>query len=445
MRRIFRIAGWIVLGLVVAFALAFAWGRWRPVSVEVRDATALMRQDLRPADGREVWPLLWLYDVDLPPEKVDAVYRGEVAYFTRRFADERMPEHLASPAEASFGLLAKVEPGEMKLLCAPAMRDCIAYTKEHAEAIAGTLRKHAERLRRTRAILGGDSAWNTMPISPFMPFPVGLNQKRLSLNDAALDFVQGRRAEALQKVCDEAAGWRRLHRHTNTLVSSMVFASYARQAGQLFSQMLAEVPDDDVLPGECATAFSPPSTSDVDQCAAMQSELAYVSTAMHWDGRAMNTWDRMLGWILFDREKFIGRIAVTQAGFCRSAHLGEVLRGHDLTDLSPWPSSDIFDWLSNNGGMVFAGMGVPAYNDYGQRMQDYATSLRMLATVLWLRETRTDGRPLAERFATRPAAIRSEGVDDIVLAADGRSLGFRQRKVTSSGPELATVPLPAGL
>jgi hypothetical protein len=446
-RRVFRIAGWIMLGLVTAFVLAFAWGRLRPVPTEAREALALMHEDRRPAHEHEVWPLIWLYDVDVPVDRMDEVYRDEVAELTHELAagEGRPFKLLKSPARGKFGGLPDIEAGEMDLLCGPATADCVAHAKQNGVALAALLQRQAERLRRTRLILAGDDAWSADPLSPMMPIASGINQKRLWLNDAALDFAQGRRAEGLRKACSDAAGWRRLHRHTNTLLTSLAFASYARQTGQLFAQMLADTSPDEALPVECGEAFAPPVEADVDLCAPMQAEVASMSALLHHEEPGRSAWDKLSGWLAFSTGQYEADAAVDRSRYCRRATTRDLLVGKDLV-ATPSPAyPDIFEWISNGAGSILSKIALPAYEGYARRSQDYAASLRTLATMLWLRETRTDGRPLAERFATRPTAMRSEGVDDIVLAPDGRSLQFRQRNPTSSTPPLVTIPLPAGL
>ncbi|MBN8482888.1 MAG: hypothetical protein J0L88_14990, partial [Xanthomonadales bacterium] len=72
-------------------------------------------------------------------------------------------------------------------------------------------------------------------------------------------------------------------------------------------------------------------------------------------------------------------------------------------------------------GCGFDMASVDPYEDYRERLLDMAAKLRLGATVLWLRETRDDPRPLAERFAARPEHLRS-GTRATGIGDDGRSI-----------------------
>lgn len=74
--------------------------------------------------------------------------------------------------------------------------------------------------------------------------------------------------------------------------------------------------------------------------------------------------------------------------------------------------------------------------------------MRYLRGVLmWLRDTRDDPRPLAERFASRPAHLRS-GTRASGIGDDGRSVwvenldpqGFGQRTSLALAPSTETPP-----
>jgi hypothetical protein len=438
--------GLLLSALIVALALAFAWGRLRPLSADEREAVALMQQDRRPPHENEVWPIIWLYDTRAPVEKMSEVYRDELDYFKRKTDAGQAGtfELWQSPAEMKFGILPPLDTIEKEILCNPSLEDCLAKATAKRDATAALLQKQMERIERTRLIVAGDDAWNTMPTDVRVPFG-GIDQKRLLLTQAAFDFAQGRRVDGLRELCGSALGWRRLRQHSNTVLSSLTFVSNEKLSGQLFAQMLAKMPVDESLPGECQRAFATPTIADVDLCTVMQSELSSTLSLLHMDDRQEDAWSRLQSWVAVDEKQMIRNISMHHAPYCRVQRSEEMLAGRSVATFADSFQLDAFDMISNSGGNMLALIGVLAHDGYAQRMEDYAMSLRLFATALWLRETRTDGRPLTRRFVERPASMRIGGTGDIVLALDGRNLSFPLQFPKPSGSRSMTIPLPAGL
>jgi len=438
--------GLVLSTLIVALVLAFAWGRLRPPSAEEREAVALMQRDRRPPHENDVWPIIWLYNTRVPVEKMSEVYRDELAYFKQQVGARQAAEFQIwqSPAETKFGTLPPLDAAEKELLCSPSANDCLAQAMAQHEAIAVLLQKQAERIERTRLIVAGDDAWNAMPADMRVPLG-GIDQKRLWLTRAAFDFARGHRADGLRELCGSALGWRRLRQHSNTMLSTMAFASNEKQSGQLFAQMLANMPLQESLPDECQAAFAAPAIADVDLCAAMQSELSSTLSSLHMVGRQEGAWSRLQSWLVIDEKQVVRDLARHHALYCRVERSEDMLARRSLPSFMDSSRLDVFSVISNSAGSVLALIGMPAYDGYAKRMEDHAMSLRLFATELWLRKTQTDGRPLAERFTERPASMHIDGMGDIVLAADGRSLSFPLQLPNPSGSTSMTIPLPAGL
>ena len=103
---------------------------------------------------------------------------------------------------------------------------------------------------------------------------------------------------------------------------------------------------------------------------------------------------------------------------------------------------DYFRCADNAIGCILVRIAAPAYGDYAARLQDMGARGRLLATLLWLREHAGDRRPLAERLAARPPALKSPA-REIRIVEGGKALAVRMYE--QKREKEFVLPLPAYL
>ena len=113
---------------------------------------------------------------------------------------------------------------------------------------------------------------------------------------------------------------------------------------------------------------------------------------------------RFGAWVLFDRQQWKAWLAEEDAHWCEEPPT-------TLLSDTPRPalSFDLvrrLECISSLNGCIMARVAAPMFVPYDARTLDHAAHLRLAAALLWLRETRDD-RPIAQRFAARPAELRS--------------------------------------
>ncbi|MFC4529100.1 hypothetical protein ISN76_18835 [Dyella halodurans] len=429
---------WALACVVGSVFVLFAWGRFRPPSSEQAGALALLQQDLKPAQGRNAFPWLWFVDIAVPDDRMDEVYAADRARLLAGFAIMAPGKSELPTAQAPFPRLASLSAADRSLLCKADEADCLGKVRSHRDEVAGLLERHAERLRRDRALSDSAYAWDDLLERGPLAIPAYAASSGLWQTAIAADFIDGRPAQALASACTQVATMRRLHAHSNTLIGTMVFAARLRGAVHLFTQLLASSTAGAPMPASCAAAFAPTTVEDVDLCPAMQGEFAFVASPVlfgepqhwyeHWKLSIRNT-RRML--------------AVSYGAVCEASRSAPMLADERLNlQLQP-PPWDIFDLVSNSIGTILSRMSAPAFEAYLVRQQDTAATLRIGALMLWLNEHRDGSMPLPQRLALRPAWIHFADDRQLSVNADGHELTLRARG-NEGKAWMTDWPLPAG-
>lgn len=434
---------WAVVGLVVAVVAAFAWGRLRPPTPEQAKALAALQADSKPPQGRNAYPWLWFVDFDVPAEQLDAAYAKDhqrmVAWESNFKPGTDSADPLPIPS-ADFPALPKVSREEHDVLCKWREADCLAKVQTHRDAVGEVLARHHQRLVRDEALSGFDVAWADMPLNPVASIPAYGASMGLWPSAIAASFLDGHPAQAMDAACTQVATMRRLHAHSNTLISTMIFAARLRGAVQLFVQLLSALPTDEALPASCAGAFAPVNVEDVDLCPSIRVEFSMVASPAlfgkqeHWyDNLSLNTkaTQRML--------------APRYSAMCNESLLQKLLSDERVALATAPPGFDVFDLVSNSAGTILSRIPGPAFDPYLARQQDVAASLRMGALMLWLRETHDHDSPLQQRLAARPPWMHFAEDRHVEVTADGKALHMGLRNDDTHNPWPTIWPLPAGL
>lgn len=228
----------------------------------------------------------------------------------------------------------------------------------------------------------------------------------------------------------------------------MVGIAYSTDGyGQLLAEMLAELPSDHPLPPSCAAAVVPAAAEELRLCTAMRGEFALSSEVMRRssaqaavEGSAIS---RLLTPVLFDVEATLADNAMTFAPACLEEELRRIEADRKDTGWASRRGPGRLQCAGNPVGCILAeSVGPAAYSHYALRAQDQGARLKVLATLLWLRQQAGDGRTLESLLAERPPALKSP-TREIEVGQDGRSLRIRQFDATRG--EYWTIPLPREL
>jgi hypothetical protein len=443
MHRALKGVLWAVVGLVVAVVAAFAWGRLRPPTQEQAKALAVLEADSKPPQGRNAYPWLWFADFDVPADQLDAAYAKDHQRVLAWESNFKLGAGTTDPVpnpQADFPALAKISQVDRELLCKPREADCLGKVRAHRDDVNQVLTRYQPRLARDEALSGFDYAWTDMPMDPVMPMPSFGASMGLWHTSIAANFLDGHTSQAMDAACTQVATMRRLHAHSNTLVSTLIFAARLRGAVQLFVQLLAALPVDEALPASCAAAFVPVTDADIDLCPSIRSEFALVASPQlfgkqeHWyDNLSLNA-------------KATQRMLAPRYGALCDASLPQRLLSDERFALATAPPGfDIFDLVSNSAGTILSHIPGPAFDPYLARQQDVAASLRMGALMLWLRETRDRNLSLQQRLAARPAWMHFAADRHVDLTDDGKSLTMNLREQQESNPWPTIWPLAPGV
>lgn len=443
MHRALKGVLWAVAGLSVAVVAAFACGRLRPPTTEQAKDLAALQADSEPPQGRNAYPWLWFVDFDVPADQLDAAYAKDhqrVLTWESNFKPGADSTDPAPNPQADFPTLPKMSRADRELLCNLREADCLGKVRAHSDDVNQVLTRHQQRRARDEALSGFDYVWTDMPMGPFAPIPAFGASMGLWQTAIAANFLDGHRAQAMDAACTQVATMRRLHAHSNTLISTMIFNARLRGGIQLFAQLLATFPADEPLPASCAAAFEPVTDADVDLCPSIQSEFALL-TSPEIFGKQEH-WYENLSW---DAQATRRMLATHYSTLCDVTLPKKLLTDERLTMASAPPHVDIYDLVSNSAGTILSRIAGPEFDPYLARQQDVAASLRMGALILWLRDQHEHGMSLQQRVSARPAWMHFAGDRHVEVTADGKGLRMEMRDNNTRDPWPTTWPLPAGL
>jgi hypothetical protein len=446
MMRMLKGLAWLVGIVLIVLVLAFAWGRLRGPSELQSKALVLLDQDMKPTRGRNAFPAIWLSDYDVPVDQINLLYaqdRQRVhTWVTKLESEGSVPSDFIAPSADKYQKLPPLTAEEKELTCGNREENCLSNVRAHRDEVRALLTRQSVRLRHDEELGNYDFDWNDLPPNSFTPYPPYGSTHNMWLTSAALDFVEGKSTSALQQACTNIANLRRLHGHENTLVGTMVNAVRMEAVANVFVHMVSELPVDQQLPDTCAEAFATVGLDDVNLCASMQWEFRVVVGEIDLADRTKKP-TRWLNNLIFSKIGTQRQKAAQFGWICSDRAHRQLLDDHRFA-VTDFPSeADVFDWLSNASGSVLVFIPQPVYADYLNRQEDAAATLRLVATILWLRQTYGSGKTLAERLPQRPVWMRITDDRGLQLSSDGRSLHMGYHGPGKTG--IIDWPLPAGL
>ena len=427
MRQALKALAGVIGVLLIALVAAFVWGRVRPPMPAQSEALKLLQPSPMSA-GRNAWPALWLIDYDVPADRIDAVYAQErarmQAWVSQMPASPSTTDAIYKPLVATQ--YPKRPPIDRKLICASAEADCLAKVRAEGQPLRDLLTQQAGRLAQVESMNTANALWDDLPVRglQYAQWPDFADTEDLLLTTIAVDFVDGRQAQSLGAACRQALSVRRLHAHTNTLITSMVGIMWMEADERLLASMLRELPSDQSIPDECMRAFAPPAQADISLCAPMQHQFEVTaSTVAVVVPDQLHGIQRLKMVALLDARGFRRLLAPTYAWACQQnvqiAALADQ-RFHMSHLLAV--RYDVFDAVSNAIGLILARIAAPAYTQYAARNQDYAASLRIMDWLLRTRATAMTAADWQQQLAKALPALRESGNRNISIDPDGRFL-----------------------
>jgi hypothetical protein len=450
MRKLLKWVACAVGAMIVVAVVLWSVARLRGPTAEQEAALAATQGPWTP-EGRNAFPYFWQLAYDVP----DAAQAEVAAEDLRRMAAAPPPgtdaDGSRTPGLFNYASVASQRYPDLRpsgedhaLFCKPREPGCLQRVRADLPRYEALVDRHARLFERvaTLADYGHYRSLSPPRMDASSP-PMQLG--RATITQHAVAFVRGDVDAALAGTCRDIATWRRLGANSDALIMRMVGIAYSTDGyGRLLAEMLAELPRDHPLPRSCAVAVAPAEASELRLCQAMRGEFATSSSAIRLmraqAATSRNPADRALAPLFFDPEATVADIATTFAPACSDGELQRLAA--DAAQVG-WPEPRRGYWrlecVGNPVGCVLSEIARPAYRDYVLRAQDQGARLKLLSTLLWLREQDGEGRTLEARLDARPSALKSP-TRDIEVGDDGRSLRIRQ--FDAGRGDYWTLPLP---
>jgi hypothetical protein len=379
-------------------------------------AIARMAQATPPVQGHDASDAIWLLDHDVPAERWQ-----EVAAAKRRYADA-IAHGQRTVADPLRDYPRYPKPPD-ELPCSKQAEGCLAFVEQHRAEVAALLDAQRAGVDATRALAAYDGF--RMGVANALPLEIPqLNARRpLVLADIAHRFASGERLTAVEAVCRDLAGWRRIGGNSDHLVVSMLGVHNVRNDLTLLADMLAKMPKETELPEECGAALEASADYEFDLCPAIRFEHSLVPEVR----KAAQAAKQMPAgeppaWII-DWRNFEAMAAEAYAPYCEPKMV-EVLRTDLRAPQLPAPTCTRWRKLADPYGCALAALAPPAFGKYLDRRADQAQMLALMRVVVWLRTA-----------AESPAEVPT------VLAARPKELGLLREPAYDAEKDRISIPL----
>lgn len=388
------------IALLSVFGLAAAVFGVLP-QVAQRQETAAAAESLRllqgtppKGDGAGA-DALWLMAYDIP----DAAERRRIM----AKLGNHLPKDEVLPAELRSRRLPELNNGELNCTVADGKRGagCLSTVRAHRETFQAGVKKHAVLLANADRLADYPNLDFAMDKGLSAVLPPMLSVIVAQTAPAALDWVNGKREAALNRVCRNIRTGRKLLRAGNTMLTPMLGAAAIRKNTQLAAEMLAEEPSwAGRLPESCADAFSPFPADEPNVCAAQQGEyrnIAHEINVLSEAGALLDTvglegkeppvvrQSKLFSVLAYSEPHTNALVAQAMAQACTPETLRAIAAD---TKLPPQPKVDE-RWKRpacwhNLAGCQLAAMATSDNNAYSARLQDMLMQQRAFQAALAL-------------------------------------------------------------
>ena len=430
--------GYTLIGLIALAALLLTVSYFWPASALQKQARAALEA---PADrpGSNGWvdlETLLHEDIDaaqrqaLVDAQTEALHAWAVAW-TDVVKEGDVPEGAVVPPMPVLG--GQATGWQLDVAACQADGPCLPDIRDHQHALAAAFGERPALFERIDAMSQHGHLASPYPSAAFvhgpMP-PVGV-LPRSSLRHA-LRHLDGQSIPALEGLCRDMGTARMLASEGDSLLLSQVGVRWLQSNAQLVGEILAELPGDAVLPGNCAAAMAPLPAQVLGQCNALAGEYRFTTAMI--DASAAQITDSPGGVLFFNPEKTHYRQASVMGQACTPAALQQLANDqrwvHNTKPLSPWR----LECAANAIGCIHSAIAAPAYDGYINRGQDADAQLRLLRAAVWLRESSGDSRPVVERLKDVPQDLGASP-RAIRIGGDGKTLEIdRHYREKDAGP-----------
>ena len=406
MHRYLRWA-FIAAGVAVPLGVAgfFLGMRQAPLTPAQQRALQLMNAPTPPVQGKDASDALWLLDFDLPAES-----RAENAAKLRQYGldlaqgkpglrdpSADWPRFPKAPANADEGCF--VKPG-----------NCLAYVTGHRAEVAALLDDHRPGVEAVRELSQFDGYRHGVELAVASSVPLFTMRRDLLLSDFALRFAAGERITAVDQVCQDLGGWRRIGGDADFVLVGMIGASFVGQDLTLLADMLRQLPKETELPASCTGALAPARAGEFDLCPAMRSEFGQArGLPKELERQIARNDPETRGdppmWAV-DWRRLEARTAESFAPYCDPAlpkrAMADELIGRSLPAA---PECTRWEALADPWGCDLARLGTSASGRYIDRRADQAQMLALMRTVVWLRAEADSKEAVADALQRRPKEL----------------------------------------
>ena len=361
-----------------------------------------MQAPVPPVRGRDGSDAVWLLDYELPS---DAPAEAAAAAQVRRYEAARAEGADAGPDPRAAWMHFPEQPPEEQGVCSAAHPGCLAYVTENRALVAATLAEHAAGTAKALAFAGYDGVRIGVLPSLSARLPNLGGRRRLVLSYFANRYVSGERLGAIAELCGDLGGWRRIGADSDNLVVSMVGVAYVKQDLQLLAEMLAKLPKESEIPGECTQALRPSTDDEFDLCPSMRTDFRMVALTPAAMDRGQKGWLRPSRQL--DRRNFEALVAGDRARYC-AAPVRALARADRSSGsaIPPPPRCRRLRRLADPVGCVLAEVAaVDGYDKYLDRRTDQAAMLALMRTIVWLRGQAASPEQVEAALAHRPAEL----------------------------------------
>jgi hypothetical protein len=356
-------------------------------------ALQLMTAPNPPVQGHDASDALWLLDYDVPVEKWP-----EVAAATRRYLDGKARGSVTgADPRVAFARYPEPPPD------APCQRrddGCLAWVTEHRAEVGAMLDANKAGLDAARALAAYDGFRMGVPASLALDFPRLNSRRPLVLAEIAYRFASGERLSAVESVCRDIAGWRRIGGNADHLLVSMLGVHNVQADLKLFADMLAKMPKETELPEECGAALESSAPYEFELCPAVRYEYAAVKDVREAAKHAPPDEGGPPHWAI-DWNNFEAMAAQAYAPYCEAA-AAQAARADQRLLPPPLPSCGKWRRLADPYGCVLADIGGMSFNKFFDRRADQAQMLALARAVVWLRTAAEGPAEVESVLAQRP-------------------------------------------
>lgn len=368
----------ILIGTVLLYAL-LVWSAVLPRSSDAQlKAVALLRQPYQQAKGHhDAYSALWLINYDIPPEELSAAYQQDIAAYKRKLNVGTLTKY-RSDLDKKYSY----HPVQEFDFCPTAPVSCLSYARENQAEARELTRTFSSVLLRSKGLRQYDHVIDGFGQQTGSPLLVTLGRLgNLQNLSNALDFIDGKREQALDASCHDLTVWRRLRSHTDMYFVDGIALSYGRDSIMLIADMLAELPNHQALPPSCSEAFKSMSATELDQCDVARGSMKSIRSALlaapvkgldryDWEsGSIKNEW-----WSHFAN----GRASEARlAPFLATSCSGQVEANDE--------GFGLLDRIFDPAGVEFSDEMAMDESRQSRRVKDFANIVQALRTIVWLR------------------------------------------------------------